>query len=168
MKRTIQILSLCLVLSGLALAQTTQPLFLIERTKNINKLYYEANITKNGEINAKEPIKAFWIMWAKDSTGKTTEPLSFLEKRVAYGYNVDPDPSGKHYNMSLKPFKERLIKIYLKDGSARSEMIVDGHPSYFEKMYIYSKGDSKPDSIKLYGTDIETGASKLELVVPQK
>ena len=40
MKRAILILSLCLALSGLALAQTTQPLFLIERTKNINKLYY--------------------------------------------------------------------------------------------------------------------------------
>lgn len=168
MKRTTLVLSLCLVLSGLALAQATQPLFLIERTKNINKLYYEANITKNGEINAKEPIKAFWIMWAKDSTGQTTEPLSFIEKKMAYGYNVEPDPSGKHYNMTLKPFKERLIKISLLNGTARAEMLINGQPSAFEKMYIYSKGDSKPDSIKLYGTEIESGTRKYELVIPKK
>ncbi len=168
MKRAILILSLCLVLSGIVLAQTTQPLFLIERTKNSNKLYYEANITKNGEINAKEPIKAFWIMWAKDSTGQTTEPLSFIEKKMAYGYNVEPDPSGKHFNMTLKPFKERLIKIFLQNGTVRAEMIINSQPSIFEKMYIYSKGDSKPDSIKLYGTEIESGVRKYELVIPQK
>ena len=168
MKKAILTLSLGLVLSGLALAQTTQPLFLIERTKNVNKLYYEANITKNGEINAKEPIRAFWIMWAKDSTGKTTEPLSFIEKKMAYGYNVEPDPSGKQFNMTLKPFKERLIKISMQNGTARAEMLINGQPSCFEKMYIYSKGDSKPDSIKLYGTELESGIRKYELVIPKK
>jgi len=155
-------------LAGTLAAQTTQPLFLIERTKNINKLYYEANITKGGTIDAKNPVKAFWIMWAKDSTGKTTEPLSFLEKKMAYGYNVELDPATKIYNMMLKPFKERLIKIYLKDGAARAEMIIGERSSFFEKMYIYSKGDSKPDSVKLYGTDIENGDKKCETVVPQK
>ena len=155
-------------LTGTLSAQTTQPLFLIERTKNVNKLYYEVNITKNGEINSKEPIKAFWIMWAKDSTGKTTEPLSFIEKKMAYGYNVESDPSGQYYNMVLKPFKERLIKISLLNGIARAQMLINGQPSYFEKMYIYSKGDSKPDSIKLYGTEIESGTRKYELVIPKK
>jgi len=168
MKRVVLILSLCLVLSGLALAQTTQPLFLIERTKNVNKLYYEANLTKNGQIDAKQPVKAYWIMWAKDSTGKTTEPLSFLEKKMAYGFNVEPDTSGKYFNMTLKPFKERLIKISMINGTARAEMLINGQPSKFEKMYIYSKGDSKPDSIKLYGTGMESGNSQCELVVPKK
>ena len=155
-------------LAGTLAAQTTQPLFLIERTKNTNKIYYEASITKGGAIDTKNPVKAFWILWARDSTGKTTEPLSFIEKKLAYGYNVEPDPSGKRFNMTLKPFKERLIKIYLQDGVARAEMLINSQPSYFEKMYIYSKGDSKPDSVKLYGTDVETGDSKCETVVPQK
>jgi len=168
MKRTILILSLCLALTGIALAQSSQPLFLIERTKNVNKLYYEANITKGGQIDAKNPVKAYWIMWAKDSTGKTTEPLSFIEKKMAYGYNVEPDPSGKHFNMTLKPFKERLIRISLQNGTVRAEMLINGQPSVFEKMYIYSKGDSKPDSIKLYGTEIESCTRKYELVIPKK
>jgi hypothetical protein len=155
-------------LAGTLAAQTTQPLFLIERTKNTNKIYYEAIITKSGAIDAKNPVKAFWILWARDTTGKTTEPLSFIEKKLAYGYNVDPDPSGKRFNMTLKPFKERLIKIYLQDGVARAEMLINSQPSYFEKMYIFSKGDSKPDSVKLYGTDIENGDKKCETVVPQK
>ena len=168
MRTAVQLVIVTAILAGIALAQTTQPLFMIERTKNANKLYYEAVINKNGAISAKEPVKAHWILWARDSTGKTTEPLSFLEKKVAYGFNIEPDPSGTHFNMCLKPFKERNIKVYLKDGTARSEMLVDGRPSYFSKMYIYSKGDSKPDSIKLYGTDVETGDNTYEKVVPKK
>jgi hypothetical protein len=99
------IAAVLLTCTGIALAQTTQPLFMIERTKNANKLYYEAVINKNGAISAKEPVKAYWILWARDSTGKTTEPLSFLEKKVAYGFNIEPDPSGTHFNMCLKQFK---------------------------------------------------------------
>jgi hypothetical protein len=150
------LLQMAVVISTLAgpiAAQTTQPLFLIERTKNTNKIYYEVNITKGGAIDAKNPVRAFWVLWARDTTGKTTEPLSFIEKKLAYGYNVDPDPSGKRFNMTLKPFKE---------------MLINSQPSYFEKMYIYSKGDSKPDSVKLYGTDIENRDKKCETVVPQK
>jgi hypothetical protein len=169
MKKLPVMLFVLLSLKALSWAQAaSKPLFLIERTKNTNKIYYEVNITKGGVIDAKNPVRAFWILWARDSTGKTTEPLSFIEKKLAYGYNVDADPSGRHYNMTLKPFKERLIKVYLQDGTARAEMLINGSPSYFEKMYIYSKGDSKPDSVKLYGTDIETGNSKCEVVVPQK
>lgn len=157
-----------IALAGTVLAQSLQPLFLIERTKNANKLYYEAVVGKDGAISAKEPVKAHWIMWAKDSTGKTTEPLSFLEKKVAYGYDISPDPSGARFNMSLKPFRERIIRVYMKDGKARAEILIDGRPSYFAKMYIYSKGDSKPDSIKLYGTDVESGGDTYEKVVPAK
>jgi hypothetical protein len=168
MKKLPVMLFVLLSLKALSWAQAaSKPLFLIERTKNTNKIYYEVNMTKSGAIDAKNPVRAFWILWARDTTGKTTEPLSFIEKKLAYGYNVDADPSGRHYNMTLKPFKERLIKVYLQDGTARAEMLINGSPSYFKKMYIYSKGDSKPDSVKLYGTDIETGNSKCEVVVPQ-
>lgn len=168
MKRTILILLWCLVLSGIVLAQTTQPLFYIERTKNANKLYYEARITASDSIDAKDPIKAYWIMWAKDSTGKTTEGMNFIERTKVYGYNIKPDGAGKVFNMTLKPFKERLIKVYMKGGAARAEMAISNRPAFFERMFIYAKGDSKPDSIKLYGCDPESGEKIFELFLPNK
>jgi len=151
-----------------ALAQTTQPLFHIERTKNANILYYEARINDLGYIDPKDPIKVYWIMWAKDSTGKTTEGMNFIERTKVYGYNIKPDSTGKKYDMTLKPFKDRLIRIYMKDGTARAEMTINNRPSYFEKMFIYAKGDSKPDSIKLHGVDIESGEKIVELFIPNK
>lgn len=148
--------------------QASQPLFHIERTMNANKLYYEANLTAEGKIDPEQPVKAYWIMWAKDPSGKTTEGMNLIERTKVYGFNISPDKSGKHFNMTLKPFKERLIKVYLQEGKARAEMIIDGRPSYFTKMHIFSKGNSKPDSIKLYGTDVEFGTKTYELFVPPK
>jgi hypothetical protein len=151
-----------------ALAQTNQSLFHIERTKNANILYYEARINSSGELDAKDPIKTYWIMWAKDSTGKTTEGMNFIERTKVYGYNIKPDTTGKVLNMTLKPFKDRLIKVYLKDGKARAEMDINGKPAFFEKMFIYAKGDSKPDSIKLYGAYTDGGEKTVELFLPNK
>jgi len=146
----------------------SQLLFFIERTMNANKLYYEANLTAEGKLDPEEPVRAYWIMWAKDPNGQTREEMNWIERTKVYGFNIKPDPSGRHYNMTLKPFKERLIKVYLKEGKARAEMIIDGRPSYFTRMHIFSKGNARPDSIKLYGTDIETGADTYELFIPKK
>lgn len=153
---------------GLALAQTTQPLFHIERTKNANKLYYEARITADGAIDAEDPIKVYWIMWAKDSTGQTTEGMNFIERVKVYGYNIKPDSTGKLFKMTLKPFKERLIKVYMKDGVAKVEMTINYRPAYFEKMFIFAKGDSKPDSIRLSGYDVDSGKEVFEMFLPSK
>lgn len=146
----------------------TELLFYIERTMNANKLYYEANIDSSGRIDPREPVRAYWIMWAKDPSGQTTEDMNFIERTKVYGFNIKPDPSGQHYNMTLKPFKERLIKVYLHEGKARAEMIINGRPSIFTKMHIFSKGNSRPDSIKLYGTDLEYGTKTYELFIPNK
>lgn len=156
------------VLGGLALAQSTQPLFHIERTKNANQLYYEARIGADGKIDAEDPIKVYWIMWAKDSTGKTTEGMNFIERAKVYGYNIKPDSTGKIFKMTLKPFRERLIKVYMKDGKARCEMTINYRPAYFEKMFIFAKGDSKPDSIRLSGYDVDSGKEIVEMFLPNK
>ncbi|MDQ7799407.1 MAG: DUF4833 domain-containing protein [Candidatus Edwardsbacteria bacterium] len=167
--RKLMIATLALsVLGGLALAQSTQPLFHIERTKNANKLYYEARIGPDGKIDAEDPIKVYWIMWAKDSTGKTTEGMNFIERAKVYGYNINADSTGRIFKMTLKPFKERLIKVYLKDNVARAEMTINCRPAYFEKMFIYAKGDSKPDSIRLSGYDVDGGKEISEMFLPNK
>lgn len=166
--RTMLILLLAAMsLAAAAAAQSTQPLFVIERTKNANKLYYQANVGADGALDAKEPVKAHWIMWAKDPSGRTTEGMNFIERTKVYGFNIKPDGAGR-FLMTLKPFKDRLIRVYLKDAVARAEMLIDGRPSFFDKMYIFSPGDSKPDSIKLFGTDVETGQDSYEKVVPKK
>jgi hypothetical protein len=55
----------CVIAAAMLAAQTTQPLFTIERSKNANVLHYEANLTAQGELDPKEPIVIYWIMKAE-------------------------------------------------------------------------------------------------------
>jgi hypothetical protein len=167
MKRLFMTLIACILLSGLSLAQTSQPLFHIERTMNANKLYYQAQIGPDGKIDSEEPVKAHWVMWAKDPSGKTTEGMNFIERTKVYGFNIKADSGKSIFNMTLKPFKERLIKVYMLRDTARAEMVINGRPSFFTRMFIFSKGNSKPDSIKLYGIDVETEDNTYELFIPK-
>jgi hypothetical protein len=166
MKRTLTVL-LLLLAAGMAMAQCAQPLFHIERTMNANKLYYQAQVGADGRIDREKPVKAHWIMWAKDPSGKTTEGMNLLERTKVYGFDIKADAANGRFNMTLKPFKERLIKVYMLRDTARAEMVINGRPSFFNRMFIFSKGNSKPDSIKLYGTDLETGDNTFELFIPK-
>ncbi|MDP2388082.1 MAG: DUF4833 domain-containing protein [Bacteroidota bacterium] len=57
-------------------------LFYIQRTTNANTIVYTLNQNSEGELNEKEPIKAYWIKYAQN--GKI-DPLSYLQKNYAYG-----------------------------------------------------------------------------------
>ncbi|MBK7311916.1 MAG: DUF4833 domain-containing protein [Sphingobacteriaceae bacterium] len=57
-------------------------LFYVQRTINSNTIVYELNTDKDGIINEKEPIKVYWIKYAKD--GKI-DPLTYIQRNYAYG-----------------------------------------------------------------------------------
>ena len=67
------ILSSVFLVTGTAASRTvapctTQPLFVIERSKNANKVYYEARLTGDGVLDVHRPVHAYWVNWEKDST----------------------------------------------------------------------------------------------------
>ena len=66
----------------------THPLFVIERSKNANKVHYEARLTGEGVLDVRKPVHAYWVNWEKDSTGKTCEELNLIEKQMAFGFSV--------------------------------------------------------------------------------
>jgi hypothetical protein len=58
----------------------TQPLFIIERSKNANVVHYDAQLTADGEIDPNEPVIAYWVMLATDGH---REELNWIEKKKA-------------------------------------------------------------------------------------
>jgi len=62
----------------------TQPLFIIERSKNANVVHYDARLDADGRLDPKEPVVAYWIMLAEDGR---RENLNWIEKRKAYGFD---------------------------------------------------------------------------------
>jgi len=40
----------------------TQPLFIIERSKNANIVHYDAQLTASGKLDPNEPVIVYWVL----------------------------------------------------------------------------------------------------------
>jgi hypothetical protein len=148
-----------------AVQKKTQPLFIIERSKNANVVHYDAQLTAAGEIAPNEPVIAYWVMLATDGH---REELNWIEKKKAYGFSIKPDPSVSGYKMTLVAVPQGQITVK-KDGDAiRAELVIDGRPAVLEKIYINASDGllgPKVHYIELYGKDIKTGEKRYQKIV---
>lgn len=67
-------------------------LFYVQRTINANTIVYTLNNDKYGELNEEEPIKAYWIKYAQ---GGKIDPLTYIQKKYAYGVKAKLINKGK-------------------------------------------------------------------------
>ena len=154
--------------AGEIAAQSTANLFYIARTKNANKVYYEAKLNADGTFDQKEPVHAYWIMWAEDSTGKTREELSGLERRMAYGYTVS-DITPTSFKMTLAAFKKRDIDVHFCKKTPCAEIVISGRPSTLQRLFVVSsEGVLLPhvSEVTLFGKDLKTGKETEETIKP--
>jgi len=145
-----------------------QPLFVIERSSNENVVHYDAKIDRDGRLDAREPVIAYWIMGAKD--GRRQE-LNFLEKTKAYGLVVEPGSNPDSYRIALISEKRLGIQVYRDGDAVRAETTIDGHRAYLRKIYVGVRKGSlfgAPDYIELNGTDIATGENLHETINPRR
>ena len=159
-----------MVFAGLASAQTTQHIFTIERSTNSNKIYYEARITADGAIDQRRPVHGYWVLLARDSTGKTREELNLFEKNMAFGLKTRRDAKKNVFTMTLAAYPKRAIMLFMEKGKAVAQTVINGRISYLEKIYI-SSSEAKPlpkvNYIELFGTDGATGEGKYEKITPR-
>jgi len=159
------------ILTGIVLpayAQNTRPLFVIERDTNTNVVHYDAQLTKEGALDPKEPVIVYWIMRAN---GGHREELTLVEKHLAYGFTIQPDPSGRFYRMALAADREREIKISQEGNRARAEIMIAGRLAALQKLHVNSNESGVLPSvnyIELFGRDLETGESRYEKLVPKR
>ena len=139
----------------------TQPLFIIERNKNANVVHYDAQLTADGKLDPKGPVIAYWVMLAKDGRRQN---LTWIEKKMAYGMNIKPDPSVDGYQMTIVAATQRSITVKKVDSAVRAEIVIDGRPAILEKMYIDASGRTV-HYLELYGKDVQTGEKRFEKVM---
>ena len=152
-----------LFMSACALADQASPLFIIQRSKNINELHYDVNIGSDGKINPKKPIVAYWIMKAKDGH---REKLGFFEKK-AYGFKCKYDKSKGVYTLVIKSFKKREIEVSGDKQGVKAEIVIDGNPAYLEKLFINANNAKPAPTVKfieLFGNDKKTGKNVYEKI----
>jgi hypothetical protein len=168
MKKAIGWYAVLALLAAPAAAQMkSQPLFIIERSKNANVVHYDARLTADGKLDPKEPVIAYWVMSAEDGR---REELSQLEKKTAYGFDIKPDPTVKGYKMTLVADPQRQITVKKEGDAVRAEGVIAGRPAVLEKMYIKASDGltgPKVEYIELYGKDLKTGVKRYQKIVPK-
>ena len=146
------------------------PLFIIERAKNANAVHYDARITADGKLDAKQPVIAYWVMLAKNGRW---EELSWIEKKKAYGFNIKPNPSVNGYKMTVvvsPPQRQIAVKKGGGGCRLRAELVIGGRPAVFEKMYIKASGGlmgPKVHYLELYEKNLQTGNKCFEKILPK-
>jgi hypothetical protein len=157
-----------LVVAAQVPAQETRQLFTLEHNTNSNSVYYEARIAADSLLDSRQPIHAFWVMWAKDPTGKTREELTLLEKEKAFGFKVKRSPVRKFVWFSIVPLPHRLIKVSLQNGNPIAETIINGRFSILDKITINSAEKYLIPYVKhieLFGRDVKSGEGTYEKII---
>jgi hypothetical protein len=145
----------------------TRPLFIIERSKNANTVHYDAQLTADGKLDPEESVIAYYIMLAEDGRRKE---LNWIEEKMAYGFDIRPDPSGSGYKMTMVAVPQQAITVKMEGPAVRAEVVIEGRPAVLEKMYINASNDlpwPKVNYIDIYGKDLRTAEKRFERIVPK-
>jgi Domain of unknown function (DUF4833) len=148
-------------------ADSYQPLFIIERSTNANVIHYDAKIGKDGSLDPKEPVVAYWVMVQEDGR---RQKLSALEKSRAYGFTIQRDSPGQSYWMTLAAQKGRAIRIYQEGVKVRAVTLIGGHQAYLRKIYVKTRKWGllrTADYFELFGDDQANGQDCYEKVTPE-
>jgi hypothetical protein len=145
----------------------TSPLFIIERDQNTNVVHYDAQLTADGKLDPKEPVIAYWAVRAE---GAPREKLSWIQKKMAYGFTIKPDPSVNGYRMALVVAPEKQIIVKMVKDAVHAEGVINGRPAVLEKLHIHASDGlpwPKVHYIEVYGKDLQTGEKLREKMLPK-
>lgn len=143
-------------------------LFRIERSKNANVVLYEARRGRGAALDPDEPVTASWLLLA---THGGREPLSLFERAFAYGFEVQPAPSGPGFALTLKAFKARPIRVTNGGACPKALTQIDGREAVLSRIFI--KADDRQLvpavlSVEVFGLDAQTGEALYEKLSPDK
>jgi hypothetical protein len=140
-------------------------LFKIERNKNANVVMYDTRLDLNGDINKKNPVDAYWILYAKQGQ---REEITIFEKK-AYGYTVT-DNCDNSYSLILKTVKDKPMKIVLLNGKPKAEILINNEKAYLSSVYVSASNALVPkiSYIILTGTKINNGEKVTEKIIKTK
>ncbi len=142
-------------------------LFYLQRNENINTLVYELN-EQNGSLNTKDPIHAFWILYAKKSQ---RQELTEIEKKFAYGIKIISTDK-EQYTFSLISCPKIGLQL-VKDADKKYHVYVTPYKQQMilQRIYIKVKEggfklEPNVEYIELKGTEVITGKEITERIKP--
>jgi Domain of unknown function (DUF4833) len=142
-------------------------LFVIERSLNANIVVYDANRGPDGRLVVSQPVKAYWILNAKQ--GQRQE-LTALERSRAYGLTVAPRKRSGRYTVVLKARPGWPILVRVRRGCPIAIAKIDGHRAVVRRLFVKTTEKifiPHVDYVEIFGEDLETGAPLYEKYIPK-
>lgn len=140
-------------------------LFKIERSKDSNQIFYTVNTDELGNL-ATKPITIYWI---KNTKKGRIEPLTWIQKKYAYGlkylssgndYAVFQFVSYNKKNFTLKRVNDEF-KVFTKCKDSWAEV---------NKIYVQIDGGTfwfpNVSTVKIYANDMVSGKEIVEEINP--
>jgi len=167
--RTISwVLAMCIFMPAIAYGGEPErdALFRIERNKNANIVRYDAQVEKDGMLNSKEPVVAYWVRLA--DKGQVQE-LSWIQNKFAYGFSAKFNKTDNTATLNMAANLGRTILVRRDEGDYRAVANIDGVDSYIEKIFIHATGkgtSTKVNYIELYGKAVNSEDEQYERFSP--
>ena len=166
MKKVVVFTVLFLMLGVNIYADKTVNLFVIERSKNANVVNYDAVLTDDGKINEKNPIDAYWLLYAEKNGER--EELSAFDKK-AYGFKTTYNEEKGNFDFVLKAVKEKPMILDLYNNVPKAVIKINDVDCFLEKVYIESKdgalGIPKVSYYELFGKEVATGNTQQQKIL---
>ncbi len=136
-----------------ASAQTR--LFQFERSKNRNYICYDTNET-NGHLDAKQPLHVYWTL---DEEGGKNSELTFIQRKLAFGYKVVKRRSADDISITLTAYDPLVIRIQRHGNSWIATAPINGRQARLHRMFAQMRSPNSlhVNYVDIFGSDLQTG-----------
>jgi len=170
--KILAILLSCIALFAFSKAEygdsnTLTSLFKIERSKDINQIFYDVNINKDGNFDTENPINIYWI---RNTDEGKIKPLTWIQKKYAYGLKylkIDADyaifrfVSTKQMYFTLKKTKDNHYEVYSK---YKNQLL------NINRIFIQLEGGTfwfpNITAVEVHAKNVTSGEDVIEIITP--
>lgn len=141
---------------------TPERLFHIARSVNKNLVCYDLNIV-NGEVNAKEPLKVYWVNREKHPGEKNG--LSYIQRKLAYGYKV-VSTTPHYWICALQAYPKRQILLAPYKKGWACFVTINKQKAILNSLYVKSnkKNSLKVEYVEIRGKSLSTQCPIMERI----
>ena len=135
-------------------------IFFVSRNLNKNIIVYDVNL-KNGKLDKNKPLHPYWYRLEENPI--TTGELTFIQRKLAYGYSVEEEGDNEVY-VKLKAYKKRMVKICKRDGNWVGITHINNMECILTEIFAHCPSRTSCDYLILKGKSTADGKEEQEKV----
>ena len=133
-----------LSLPTVAQAAPSRELFTLARSTNANVVKYAVRTGKDGQLDAGQPVEAYWLMLAENGR---REELTWTERQLAYGFSVS-NQNRSGCVLHLSACAERVLRVREVDGAYRAEIAIAKQSASLQRIFVRTEPHALLPSVR--------------------